>query len=591
MWQAQVLSLFWWLDRHCTSDLFPFPTFLIVRVRWGECFERKKSKGHLSFDKVVTSVTHHTTYNMTTTMQQMKMGETCYSVEEELSELKEKFKLIEGDRKAYYETSQWTITSNQKMIQNLRNQNKELRKDLASITKHDTYVQRAGGSREDLEEKVISSRNYCNKLYNLVNVRRNKLAKLKDDLSILGRERQQMEANEKESEQAQQLRQLENRLDKANIKFGEAQSIRRTYTKIVKRLEKDRLGYDGQIKELELAIQEKTRECEELEVMSRDAQHARDTAKGELANSESRLSEERKQREKSLQERREQVAQKMEMNEKMEKRQQRLQMNQQDTQETAAQEATDAPPEAEQESKITNYEDALRKIKDATGVSELSEVVEKFMTQGETHKHLMDLKKESDARIQELTLEKCQLKEKYDELKYSGDTKYSGGKRLIDEFESHLLQAKANHDVIVDRFERLNETVIASKAGVEHLSDKLEFLPCQKAAKVSAHESQGLYIVELLAQCDAKLSMLMEGLNAIEVDKEAPLNLNVNILPDLPKHNVRIKLQSKDDGPSTDDEDGDMDEAVLNRDAIKKESLKLLESKTKKARKVKKKRG
>jgi coiled-coil domain-containing protein 151 len=43
------------------------------------------------------------------------------------------------------------------------------------------------------------------------------------------------------------IRLLENRLDKAMIKFNEAQSIRKTYEQIVRRLKEERVGFDNQL--------------------------------------------------------------------------------------------------------------------------------------------------------------------------------------------------------------------------------------------------------------------------------------------------------------------------------------------------------
>jgi len=48
-----------------------------------------------------------------------------------------------------------------------------------------------------------------------------------------------------ESPLMRQIRILENRLDKVMIKFNEAQSIRKTYEQIVKRLKEERVGYDN----------------------------------------------------------------------------------------------------------------------------------------------------------------------------------------------------------------------------------------------------------------------------------------------------------------------------------------------------------
>ena len=46
----------------------------------------------------------------------------------------------------------------------------------------------------------------------------------------------------------------------------------------------------------------------------------------------------------------------------------------------------------EQERKITTYEEAMNKIKDTTGVSDIKEVVQRFLSQGDTQKHLETLK-------------------------------------------------------------------------------------------------------------------------------------------------------------------------------------------------------
>merc|ERR1711939_543849 len=120
--------------------------------------------------------------------------------------------------------------------------------------------------------------------------------------------------------QSRQIRVLENRLDKAMIKYNEAQSIRKTYEQIVKRLKEERIGFDNQLAAIERTLKAKEKDLEELVLMSHDAQHAKEVAKGELLKLEHTLTEERKQREKELADRRALVQQKVEMNQRMEKR-------------------------------------------------------------------------------------------------------------------------------------------------------------------------------------------------------------------------------------------------------------------------------
>lgn len=60
------------------------------------------------------------------------------------------------------------------------------------------------------------------------------------------------------------IRALENKLDKAMIKYNEAQSIRKTYEQIVKRLKEERVGFDNQLTAVERTLGAKLRDYDEL---------------------------------------------------------------------------------------------------------------------------------------------------------------------------------------------------------------------------------------------------------------------------------------------------------------------------------------
>ena len=79
-----------------------------------------------------------------------------------------------------------------------------------------------------------------------------------------------------------QIRILENRLDKVMIKFNEAQSIRKTYEQIVKRLKEERVGYDNQLAAIERSLKGKEHDFEELLLLAHDATHAKELAQAEL---------------------------------------------------------------------------------------------------------------------------------------------------------------------------------------------------------------------------------------------------------------------------------------------------------------------
>lgn len=93
----------------------------------------------------------------------------------------------------------------------------------------------------------------------------------------------------------------------ALIKYNEAQSIRRTYEQIVKRLKEERVGFDNQLAAIERTLQAKEKDLEELVLMSHDAHHSKEVAKAELASVDMELQADRLKRERELTAHRQQV--------------------------------------------------------------------------------------------------------------------------------------------------------------------------------------------------------------------------------------------------------------------------------------------
>ena len=57
--------------------------------------------------------------------------------------------------------------------------------------------------------------------------------------------------------------------------------------------------------------------------------------------------------------------------------------------------------------------------------AELQEVVKRFENQGETHKHLEEMKKDYERQIDRLEEERAKYKTEFEDMKYSGDAQVS----------------------------------------------------------------------------------------------------------------------------------------------------------------------
>ncbi len=224
------------------------------------------------------------------------------------------------------------------------------------------------------------------------------------------------------------IRLLENRLDKALVKYNEAHSIRQTYEQIVRKLREDRVSFDNQLGMIEKTLRNREVDLGELVLMSHDANHAREVAKLELHNIEGQVATERSLRSKELKERRQQMHAKKELHAKMRRREQQKQekLKKEVGQATEALKATKhvmrtaEAEDQEADRKVTTYEEAFRRIKEATGLYEVNEFVQKVLTQDETKVNLRQMVKESQASVDQKLEEKALLKSKLEEIKYSG---------------------------------------------------------------------------------------------------------------------------------------------------------------------------
>jgi hypothetical protein len=450
----------------------------------------------------------------------------------------------------------------------------------------------------DLRRKHDDVRHQCQ-------FRQKELDTMQDKLKDLEKEMDKLKDDD--TPLTRNIRTLENRLDKAMIKYNEAQSIRKTYEQIVKRLKEERIGFDNQLAAIERTLKAKEKDLEELVLMSHDAQHAKEVAKAELLKLEHQLMEEKKQREKELADRRALVQQKVEMNQRMEKRDKmRREMAMVEGGEqgggdgdagmkknmfsTAFHSALNEHVMEEEQKKITTYEEAFRKIKDATGVSDVNEVIQKFLTQDETHNNLVVMTKEAQARIDALNEEKTQAKAKVEEIKYSG-TGSLGSRRIVDEFESHLSEASSKCERNKQKYERIAKILINVKSGVEHLADKLEPITVEQEAVVMTDST----VVEVLAQCEAKLMRLMdslEGDQATMEDAAGQEKMMTSQEIEMPAYNIRIQIpHDAEDDSGDDDMEEDDQEDVPDRDQVKKYSSLMLEKANKKQKRQRKRKS
>jgi hypothetical protein len=230
------------------------------------------------------------------------------------------------------------------------------------------------------------------------------------------------------------------RLDKAMIKYNEAQSIKKTYEQIVKRLKEEGLSFNNQLRALERTLKAKKRDNDELLLLSGDANHAREVAQHELHQSRRVYEDKRTRRGGKLRETQQFVKIRGQLIEKQEKRvAKRKEAENLKANESAGDDSfslfDDEEVTREQERKLDLCEKAFRKIKETTGVSDVNEVIEKVTGQEKRAENLISLTKENDSKIKELNDELESVKKIVDDLRLRGQDGSSTRKMVDDEEE------------------------------------------------------------------------------------------------------------------------------------------------------------
>ena len=88
---------------------------------------------------------------------------------------------------------------------------------------------------------------------------------------------------------AKNIRILENKLDKAMIKFNEAMSIKKTYDIILHKLKEERYAYDKQLSSLETQVKHKSVELDQMLLLSHDANHSKNQSESDLKKHEVKI--------------------------------------------------------------------------------------------------------------------------------------------------------------------------------------------------------------------------------------------------------------------------------------------------------------
>ncbi|XP_059016037.1 outer dynein arm-docking complex subunit 3 [Mustela lutreola] len=532
------------------------------------------------------------------------------AVHTQVAELQRKIQLLEGDRKAFYESTQWNIKKNQETINQLQEETRVLQVQLADLLQGDEklvqavirecksekpYLKNRTGQQalEHLDHRLSEKVKQLNALRHQLGVRQKWLEELQLRHSL--RQLEMAEAQNSNTEVAKTMRNLENRLEKARMKAEEAEHITNVYLQLKAYLQEESLHLENRLDFMEAEVVRAKRELEELQVVNQEAINARDIAKNQLQYLEETVFRERKKRERYITECKKRAEDRKLQNERMERKTQREHVLLQS--EDSTQDSLRAKEEElRQRWSMYQTEMLFGKVKDATGVAETHAVVRRFLAQGDTFTHLETLKSENEQSLVRLKQEKQRLQRELEDLKYSGETTIVSQQKLQAELQERLKAEEQRRTEARDELERAMWAVQTIKEGLEHLAGKMNHITLVEGpfAGKELDPQAGNYLPDLLGVVEEKLLKLQAQLESHHVPEMlrhlADQEFYSTLEGKLPLYNTRITLPlaSLKDKFFDEEESEEEDNDVVSRAELKIRSQKLIESRSKKRNRSKK---
>ncbi|KAL6455783.1 hypothetical protein MHYP_G00356340 [Metynnis hypsauchen] len=534
-------------------------------------------------------------------------------IHDQIAELQRKIQQLEGEKSAYYESSQNALKENRERVLQLREENRRLRTRLAHA-RDEQIISEVFHNRSDkaafrnmsvkeavkvLDQQVCDKVKKLNAMKHTTQMKWRQLEELQAQYDSLRAERRSPQAKETtttEGDKAEvhphkNLRMLENRLEKVQLKSQAAEHIMRSYLKMKEQLQEESLTFQPQLDQMEAEILRKKQELREMQAMNNDAHLSKETAKAELQCQEEQVYRERRDRELILNQYKKQMEERRAQAERGERRAQRVALHPDELSSEAQRSATGV---GEEERVISSFEEAFQHIREVSGVTNTQEMVDRFVSQQDTQKHLEKMKVENEVKLQQLKEERDTLLARFQEMKFSGETKQSSARRVLEEAERHLREEHQRRDAAKEKLDSLTHTLTIVSAAVEHLTDKLQHISLGEA-EVNVQLDSAEYVVEQLHQAEQKLQRLQEelqgkDLNTLlkEMEEEEFL---ASIEGKLPHYNTRITLPEthRADLYEEEEDSGEDEGDVITRASLKRQSQLIIDSKTKRKTRMKKK--
>ena len=352
------------------------------------------------------------------------------SEQDELYYFAKNFSKLKFSNQAYIDSTQKQKVQNEKEIEKLKKDYEKLRNDVNVLKKTSLYV----------PGRIKSAVNTENNFYRLkLDEAKNRKLKSKESYEQLNKKLEDLKLeakyiNDDNNPYVKRIKLLENKLDKAMIKYNEAMSIRRTYEQILTRLKEERAGYDNQIAAIQKSLKNKIHDLNEFKLLLQDSKQAKMYSKLLVDNTELSRKAFEDHFNQLIQAHRNENLKELQKEKNEEKKRKN---NQNEIQQTISDDKPQNNKDiATIELKVKELEEKDKIVRETTGADDINEICQKFSNLTETKENLKNEQKELEKMLKSLKEKKENMIDELKDLKFKSQNEIT--RKEIEEREKEV---------------------------------------------------------------------------------------------------------------------------------------------------------
>jgi hypothetical protein len=549
----------------------------------------------------------------------------------ELQQLQREYRHMELNRRAYAEESQLILRKQQASIEKLRKDNEAIKSEIAMMMRSTTKG--ISGSQQDTINKL---QDQGDKLANHIEFEKRNIQTMEEQIHTMKQkvlqQRKAMGGVNASKENFQmiqkQIRILENRLDKSLVKFNEAIAHNKTLRDAIDDLRRERVVFENIYRKMERELQDKKKAMAEIIELSNQSYEQRDSYQMEVVAIEQANRKEQEEFEEQMVELGRMLENELRLPTTVRPHSRAAMLAAGTTGGMGATTGSSGAPGSTSPNKpksaswsatgtdrhevmnsyerVQNFEEAFNKIRAATGISDIEELVKTFISNEDHNFSLFNYVNEQNNEIEKLDEQIQMLREEERKFAFESGEDVHQHKQILKELEGKLRNTETMAEKYEIRCQDLQRVIESLKRGIHSIYERLEIDEDNFSDPVVTESNMVHYLGLVEQKANAILRNYTEirqtllapapGTNSSQylgsVDKEdnltspskAVMSLTsvLGVGPKVPMGQdlLHVNPPKLDDYQSEDEEDDDDDDArPLTRDELKARTLNRLQKK------------